>query len=565
MWTEAIPTYEVLLTDSNPEIDVSGLGMRGLGNNAPANVVRTLRRLVDGYDRWISDREADAAALRGTHYGDTEYTRIATEQLRLCRAARDRMAAGIDLLERDATAMEAFQLANRVMATQRARTEWIRNGSVGEPDEDEGVWRPFQIGFLLLCLNGIAEAGHEDREVADLLWFPTGGGKTEAYLGLIAFTVFLRRLRLSPAGGGVTVFMRYTLRLLTLQQFERAAALICAMEVVRSRDRARLGADPISIGMWVGKAATPNHLDKKTDDKSADKMLRKLKRGEQVQEANPVQLRSCPWCGTAIDERQYEIDAALRRMVISCPLDSCEYRNGLPVHLVDEAIYAHHPTLVIATVDKFAQVTWRDDVAALFNRDLTDQGTPPPELIVQDELHLISGPLGTLTGLYEAAVDIAAGRPKVIASTATIRRAREQGRALFDRRDVAQFPRRASTPGTPGSPWRPRRGTKPPAAMWVCWRPAPPRPLSSYGPTRHSSTTPPASRETRRCATPTGLWSGTSTASACWRPRNSRSGTTSRTGSSCSPIGTGARTESGRPRCSPNSPAASPPAGSPLS
>lgn len=440
VWTEAIPTYEVLLTDSNPEIDVSGLGMRGLGNNAPANVVRTLRRLVEGYGRWISDREADAAALRGTHYGDTEYTRIATEQLRLCRVARDRMVAGIDLLERDATAMEAFQLANRVMATQRARTEWIRNGSVGEPKEDEGVWRPFQIGFLLLCLNGIAEADHEDREVADLLWFPTGGGKTEAYLGLIAFTVFLRRLRLSPAGGGVTVFMRYTLRLLTLQQFERAAALICAMEFVRSRDRARLGEDPISIGMWVGKAATPNHLDKKTDDKSADKMLRKLKRGDQVQEANPVQLRSCPWCGTAIDERQYEIDAALRCMVISCPLASCEYRDGLPVHLVDEAIYQHHPTLVIATVDKFAQVTWRDDVAALFNRDLTDRGTPPPELIVQDELHLISGPLGTLTGLYETAVDVAAGRPKVIASTATIRRAREQGRALFDRRDVAQFP-----------------------------------------------------------------------------------------------------------------------------
>ncbi|MFD9732678.1 helicase, partial [Micrococcus luteus] len=135
---------------------------------------------------------------------------------------------------------------------------------------------------------------------------------------------------------------------------------------------------------------------------------------------------------------QYEVDEGAKRMHVRCPDTWCDFHGGLPVHLVDEAVYDARPTLVIATVDKFAAMPWRERTAALFNRDRED-GTPPPELIVQDELHLISGPLGTLTGLYETAVDLLADGPKVIASTATIRRASEQGNKLFAR-DVAQFP-----------------------------------------------------------------------------------------------------------------------------
>jgi ATP-dependent helicase YprA (DUF1998 family) len=172
--------------------------------------------------------------------------------------------------------------------------------------------------------------------------------------------------------------------------------------------------------MWVGRAATPNKL------KDAATSLRKLKEGQTLQEENPVQLRFCPWCGTPLGPEQYMIDAGHSEMTICCPSEDCEFTDGLPIHVVDDELYRVRPTLIIATSDKFAQIAWRAEVAALFNRDRED-GTPPPELIVQDELHLISGPLGTLAGLYETAVDVAANEPKVIASTATIRRAREQG------------------------------------------------------------------------------------------------------------------------------------------
>ncbi|MFD8258737.1 helicase-related protein [Streptomyces griseoluteus] len=440
VWSEFAPSHEVLLTDSNPDFDAASLGMRRLAEAEDTDVINTLRRLTRTYGDWITDRRIDASTLRTHHRQDAAFARVLDRQLALCDQARQRMDSGIDLLHRDPQAMRAFRLANRAMATQRARTVWIKKGRHGEPIED-GQWRPFQIGFLLLCLDGITDSHHPDRETADLLWFPTGGGKTEAYLGLIAYTTFLRRLRLGDRGAGVTVLMRYTLRLLTLQQFERASALICVMEDMRRREPGRLGTKPISIGMWVGKAATPNYLTTKKDrEKSAETGLRKLAEGKPLREANPVQLRSCPWCGTALDHHAYSVEPDERRLAIRCPHADCTYRDGLPVHLVDEAVYHHHPTLVIATADKFAQIAWRDQVAAIFNKDLDHEGTPPPELIVQDELHLISGPLGTLAGLYEAAIDLACGRPKVIASTATIRRAQDQGKALFDRAQVTQFP-----------------------------------------------------------------------------------------------------------------------------
>ncbi|MFD4139565.1 helicase-related protein [Streptomyces sp. NPDC058572] len=432
VWTEFVPTYNVLLTDSNPAIDSERLGMQSLAAGAPETVLAALRGLVKAYGEWIEARSTDTDALRDGPYGDTEYLRLAAEQLELCRTAQRRMTAGVRLLERDERAMEAFQRANEAMALQRGRGLWIKGDRKGSP-EPQGTWRPFQIGFLLLCLSGIVDPEHEERGTVDLLWFPTGGGKTEAYLGLIAFTVFHRRLLRGVAGGGVTVLMRYTLRLLTLQQFERAALLMCAMDRLRDEQPDRLGEEPISIGMWVGRAATPNTLD------GAGTSLGKLAKGETLQEENPVQLRACPWCGTPLEAGNYRVDLDAGTMTIACTGRDCPYRGGLPVHVVDSELYRVRPTLVIATADKFARVAWREDVAALFNRDTDGRGTPAPELVVQDELHLISGPLGTLAGLYEAAIDIACDRPKIIASTATIRRAKAQGQALFHR-DVAQFP-----------------------------------------------------------------------------------------------------------------------------
>ncbi len=429
--TEFVPSHEVLLTDSNPEIDDRALTMQGLGTAPDVEIIAALRGLLVGYEAWIGAQAAEAERLRGG-----EHEEAAREQLALCRRTLERMHRGVDLLAdpRRPEIMKAFRLANLAMAEQRARTSWIKDGKPGVPAVEKGKWRPFQISFLLLCLEGIVDANHADRGIADLLWFPTGGGKTEAYLGLIAFTTFLRRIRDGAAGAGVTVLMRYTLRLLTLQQFERAAALICAMERRRAMDPKTLGSEPVSIGMWVGKSATPNTLE------NAARKLTELRvsPGKRLEKENPVQLEACPWCGTALDANNYEVEEHLLRMAIRCPNSACDFHPGLPVHLIDEAVYHARPTLIIATVDKFAAMPWRPATAALFNRDRED-GTKPPELIVQDELHLISGPLGTLTGLYETVVDALADQPKVIASTATIRRADEQGNHLFGRK-VSQFP-----------------------------------------------------------------------------------------------------------------------------
>lgn len=425
--TEFVPAHDVLLTDSNPDIDDSALTMEGLATRPENEVLAALNDLMAGYAEWIDRKEAEAEAFRGT-----PHEAPARKQIEHCRAALARMRRGIRVLGTDSEAMRAFRLANRAMSQQRGRSEWVKNGRVGDPDTSASRWRPFQISFVLLCLEGIVDPEHDDRHIADLLWFPTGGGKTEAYLGLIAFTTFLRRMRHKERGGGVTVLMRYTLRLLTLQQFERAASLICAMERIRLGDERTLGAEPISIGMWVGQSATPNKLS------VAEESLVELRKEKELQEKNPVQLHACPWCGTRVDAFQYEVDEEAKRMHVRCPDTWCDFRDGLPVHLIDEAVYDARPTLVIATVDKFAAMPWREQTAALFNRDREDD-SPPPELIVQDELHLISGPLGTLTGLYETAVDLLAKEPKIIASTATIRRASEQGNSLFAR-EVAQFP-----------------------------------------------------------------------------------------------------------------------------
>ncbi len=425
VWSAFVPTSEVLLTDSNPDIDSSDLGMSHLAEAPDDEVLAALRRLVKGYREWIAERAEEARLLESTEYG-----KAAKEQLALCEVAWERMASGVELLKKPAV-MTAFRRANRAMALQRGRTSWIKSGRKGEVRLD-GVWRPFQIAFMLLCLDGIVDPDHPDRRRADLLWFPTGGGKTEAYLGLIAFTVFFRRQRKGANGGGVTALMRYTLRLLTLQQFERAAALICAMEVIRREDPTELGDETISLGMWVGRAATPNLL------KTAAESIKRLRRGEELQEENPVQLRGCPWCGTAMDAHHYEVDVDASHMRIFCSNNVCDFHHALPVHVVDQMIYQVRPTLIIATVDKFAQITWKAEAASLFNRN-EGSTVPPPELIVQDELHLISGPLGSLAGLYEAAIDTASDEPKIIASTATIRRAQQQVLQLFNR-EVRQFP-----------------------------------------------------------------------------------------------------------------------------
>jgi Helicase conserved C-terminal domain len=422
----AVPMRPVGVAESNDEIASTAFSLKRVSEMPKVELLGALRDFCAEYAVWIEKLTADVPGL-DARLGDTAHAHV--DQ---CRAVHSRMLDGVALLDESSRALEAFRLMHDAMLEQRARTEWIRSDRVTELTRDERpAWRPFQLAFILLCLRGVANDGHPDRRIADLLWFPTGGGKTEAYLGLIAFTIFHRRLR--GGHGGVTVLMRYTLRLLTIQQFARATLLICCCEKLR-RERDDLGDDPISIGLWVGEAGTPNT---RADAKRA---VDRLSKGQTPTKGNPKQLSACSWCGSTLDSTHYWMGDYPPRLVVGCRRPDCEFNKGLPVFLVDDDIYDYRPSLVLATSDKFASMPWRDRCRDLFNLGSPE---PPPELIVQDELHLISGPLGTLAGLYETAVDLLCrhegASPKVIASTATIRRATGQTRALFDR-EMMQFP-----------------------------------------------------------------------------------------------------------------------------
>lgn len=403
----------------------SPLSAEWLAEADDAALVHGLRALTGAYGAWIrreSGRAEEPSAVPDGLRGQ------ARKHMRRCEQALARMDAGIRLLEADPDVRAAFRLANRAMLIQRRWSE-------GKPL----TWRPFQLAFCLLALASTADPRDSDRETMDLLWFPTGGGKTEAYLLLTGFAIFLRRLRgAAPGhGGGVTVLMRYTLRLLTVQQYQRAAALICACELLRL-GRAPSGASavpprlregpPISLGLWVGSASSPNTV------KDA---VEALAGGG---ESTPVQLTQCPCCG---GELRWAPSPEGDRIWAACEAAGCELggaMRNLPVWTVDEDVYRELPALLIGTADKFAQIVRERQTGRLFGIG-TDFA--PPELIIQDELHLISGPLGTMAGVYEVAIDElcswGGARPKVIGSTATIRRAEDQIRALFDR-TAFQFP-----------------------------------------------------------------------------------------------------------------------------
>lgn len=424
--TVFVPDYEVRLSTPRPASDPAGLRMSTLAQPGKTD---GLHALVADYRSWIAERQADTELL-------PIYLReTGARHLDLAARAAERIEAGIRLIETDEFVSRAFVLMNQAMMEQRARQDWIRSERK-EPLSDgaQQSWRPFQIAFILLNLEGLADRDSPERDQADLLWFPTGGGKTEAYLGLIALSILIRRLR-NPDSRGVTAMMRYTLRLLTLQQFERASTLVCALESLRRRTPELKAGERISIGLWVGQGSTPNTL------KNASLALRKLQQGQIPDKlGNPVQLMRCPWCGVTLDYPNYAIAMNPERLVVSCGSADCEFSSELPVVVVDEDVYRERPSLLIGTVDKFAMMAWNAQVSTIFS---SDGRGDKPDLIVQDELHLIAGPLGTMVGLYETAVDAAAtvdgARPKMVASTATIRRAQEQIRAVFNR-EAFQFP-----------------------------------------------------------------------------------------------------------------------------
>lgn len=427
--TEFLPCHRV--TQMKPkELDApERFSMKHLFQASRETVIDEMNGITAEYRAWISEIEKTAEKL------PEEFKATAEENLNRCRECAERLDNSINLLEKDERVFSAFQLANEAMLMQRKN---VLNARGKNFNEDDISWYPFQLAFLLLEVGPLTDQKSAERKVTDLLWFPTGGGKTEAYLGAAAFVIFLRWLK--GDGGGVTVIMRYTLRLLTMQQFERAAALITACEYVRAKRG--LPGPEISIGMYVGGSLSPNKL---TGDHGAESSLAKLQAGSSLgpDDPDPVQLKSCPWCGHELSAYDYRVDAGTGRMVITCPAENCEFHNregGLPVHIADESVYEHLPTFLVATVDKFAQVPLKEEASRLFG---IETGYLPPDLIVQDELHLISGPLGSMVGIYEAAFERLCERdgvrPKIISSTATVRNAASQLMSLYGQTSF-QFP-----------------------------------------------------------------------------------------------------------------------------
>lgn len=506
--TTAMPRYEVPATevpkimDGGKELD---LDMRKIAKEVAGGEGETIRNgtlgvILREYGKWIEARREEAMS----DGFDACYREYAEENLGKCEKMLQRLKEGVEILATDAKARKAFAFANDVMADQRVHSIFAqKRRQLADGNQDAEVtldeieskalnhsWRPFQIAFMLLALPPLANPAHKDRTepveaYADLLWFPTGGGKTEAYLGVAAFAMAIRRLQ-GRLGGlddsrGLCVIMRYTLRLLTIQQFQRAATLLCAMELKRQSDEGLWGKEPFTLGLWVGQKTTPNRYEE------SHLVIKKLKNGDRgLSGATPAQLKTCPWCGAEINPR-YDIDVhqdrELHKTVLHCSDPNCSFSaaktaEGIPVKVVDDEIYHRPPSMMIATVDKFAQMTHRGEVRALFGYAETEcerhglvlpdddchgehprsgkhphchpipiARLRPPDVIIQDEFHLISGPLGTMVGLYETAVDDLCTwqlgdkdiHPKVIASTATVRRADEQIKRVFCR-SCAVFP-----------------------------------------------------------------------------------------------------------------------------
>ncbi len=464
--TAWIPRCEVERIEHRAAPANATLEMEKLASIKDAAEAKSLiEPLIQAYRDWIAKQPVPG----GSSAMEKRRADVATKMLSRAGVVAGRIEQGLNELA-DPNVLEAFRLANKVMAAVGRQ----RRKDAVEPPK----WRPFQLAFLLLNLTSMAAPADADRELVDLLFFPTGGGKTEAYLGLAAFTMFLRRLRNpgSLRGCGVAVIMRYTLRLLTLDQLGRGAALICAMELERRNDVEKLGKWPFEIGLWVGQAATPNRMGKsgERDENSARARTRKFK---QDQKTSPIPLEVCPWCGTKFSPNSFNLVPTEKEPLdlrITCVNRDCEFSGGspLPIVAVDEPIYRRLPAFLIATVDKFASLPWEGQTGKLFGKveradaggfygpcDPNSAGQPlpepllPPDLIIQDELHLISGPLGTMVGLYETAIDALCCRdvtlpdgekktirPKVVASTATVRRAEAQIKALFCRNGVEIFP-----------------------------------------------------------------------------------------------------------------------------
>jgi len=465
--------------------------------------IQGLNDFVDAYSDWIDRKRAQ--------YVSGKFDLIAKQELDKCWQDMERMRSNIDKLlagRNNASNLLCFRLMNTAMFMQLWHSINVKNEKIGtylsdgftafdesfyKGSDDElfgkgvpAAWRPFQLAFILLNLDGIFQRDDDPswdkrNNLVDLVWFPTGGGKTEAYLGIIALTILHRRRTFQARGGGTAVLMRYTLRLLTLQQFQRATLLIMALELLRRWRMYDLGTEPIYIGLWVGQGSLPNTLEEL--EKEYKDIQTSQNKGQHTS-SSKIPFTKCPWCGhelrpisiEKVTEKKKTYD--YNRVYLRCsrPDYKCSFsvpirqklqrpdHGPIPVSLCDEEIFQHPPALLFGTVDKFAQLAHKvsedpdsrhKDSRRIFGVGDWESGKLPkgghylsPDLIIQDELHLLLGPLGSSVALFESAIDQLCTReqngrplrPKVISSTATTRNTGLQIMALFDR-ELNLFPK----------------------------------------------------------------------------------------------------------------------------
>jgi hypothetical protein len=450
--------------------------------------VSDLQALPAAYVAWIHDhvsslRDQVRAGLLAED-ADLETERLAIDEAgQIAEAGYIRR--GIDLLVDAQAASEQWVTApdksNAAALRLRAAPyeAWLlmnqaffeRDGA----DQDRG-WRLFQLAFLLAHIPTLVSRMPEyrsyydarlDEDTVSLLYFPTGGGKSEAFYSTLLFSLFLDRLRGKERG--VSVLIRYPLRLLTLQQAQRLLRLLVNAELIRRREN--VGTWPFEIGFWVGASNTPNrysvitadvpladdleHPDDSRLEEGADEATAVRERGRRYRDLRTAydKVPNCPCCGSSTGLRRYEVDGpSAKRLAIICFNRHCSWNQAhgrltpLPFLLTDDTIYARAPSVLLGTVDKLAMLGQHTDtiakVVGMFGlarwigptghletprkiEDLRDGpgGTgyspvfpayrngqrvffdPFPSLIIQDEAHLLEESLGTFSGLFDTLLE----------------------------------------------------------------------------------------------------------------------------------------------------------------
>lgn len=444
--TDTLPTYRQPLLRTRDELSVKFAELEG--PDAPTLLEKFAVQMDRYLITWDSFLSSDASSS------------FSAEEISACSADREAFKQeivgfrlGVECLQRDQRLLRAFQLANRVFSRLAAAS----GGRVV-------AWRQFQLGFIVSQLPALLAretssdsdddfARRVNRAFDDVgvLWFPTGGGKTEAYLGLLSVTLLFDRLRGKTRG--VSAWMRFPLRMLSLQQLERLSKVIAGLNVLRAEEADIKHGDAFAIGYFVGDGVTPNSI--------SEEAMASFSSRADAREKLRV-LTKCPFCASRV---RIEVDRARWRVLHRCDNDSCfsntspsmgAYRGSLPLCITDNEVYRFLPSVLVGTVDKLAIIarsqyfthiiggpkqlceihgyTSYDSCIERFGakcqasskklKTLPASLDPVPALLIQDELHLLRSELGVFNGHYEGLLKFIGSKtsraPKVLAATATI-------------------------------------------------------------------------------------------------------------------------------------------------